>query len=142
MHAPHGTVAPARLAAAAGSRWRGGAGARDCTQPLRLLPACAARRLASVCDPACALPPTPATLPPPPHRQVFKELQPGLGISRLGEPEFLAFVRLATYCTRYVRLREVSKRCRFCWLLVVVKRAFVRLATYCTRYVRLREVRF
>ncbi|KAL4422339.1 hypothetical protein ABPG75_008536 [Micractinium tetrahymenae] len=37
---------------------------------------------------------------------VFKELQPGLNISRLAEADFLHFVRLATYCTRYVRLRE------------------------------------
>ena len=42
------------------------------------------------------------------RRQVFKELEPGLNISRLSEADFLNFVRLATYCTRYVRLREVS----------------------------------
>lgn len=39
---------------------------------------------------------------------MLKELEPGLNISRLSEADFLNFVRLATYCTRYVRLREVS----------------------------------
>lgn len=42
--------------------------------------------------------------------QVFKKLQPGLNISRLAEADFLNFVRLSTYCTRYVRLREVGRR--------------------------------
>lgn len=39
--------------------------------------------------------------------QVFKELEPGLNISRLSDADFLNFVRLSTYCTRYVRLKEV-----------------------------------
>ncbi|PSC68202.1 calcium-translocating P-type PMCA-type [Micractinium conductrix] len=41
--------------------------------------------------------------------QVFKEVQPGLNISRLGAGEFHSFVKLATYCTRYVRLKEERK---------------------------------
>jgi hypothetical protein len=40
---------------------------------------------------------------------VFKELEPGLHISRLAEADFLNFVRLAAWCTRYVRLREVRR---------------------------------
>jgi len=28
--------------------------------------------------------------------------------SRLEAPDFLSFVRLSTYCTQYIRLREVS----------------------------------
>lgn len=60
-----------------------------------------------------ACPPEPPSLLsrhslPAHHLQVFKELQPGLNISRLTEADFLHFVSLATYCTRYVRLREVS----------------------------------
>jgi hypothetical protein len=51
--------------------------------------------------------------------QVFRELQPGLNISRCSEADFLHFVRLATYCTRYVRLREVCcvqyGVCVMCW---------------------------
>ncbi|KAL4855933.1 Protein timeless [Chlorella vulgaris] len=41
--------------------------------------------------------------------QVFKELEPGLNISRLSDADFLNFVRLSTYCTRYVRLKEERK---------------------------------
>jgi hypothetical protein len=44
---------------------------------------------------------------PPAAVQVFKELEPGLNISRLSDADFLNFVRLSTYCTRYVRLKEV-----------------------------------
>ena len=36
-------------------------------------------------------------------------MEPGLNISRLSEGDFLNFVQLATYCTRYVRLREVRR---------------------------------
>ncbi len=35
------------------------------------------------------------------------QLEPGLNISRLSDADFLNFVRLSTYCTRYVRLKEV-----------------------------------
>ena len=59
---------------------------------------------------ACFLPtlfpPSPRFLPFP--LQVFREVQPGLNISRLGDADFMHFVRLATYCTRYVRLKEVG----------------------------------
>ncbi len=73
---------------------------------------------------------------------MFRELQPGLNISRCSEADFLHFVRLATYCTRYVRLREASRIaifvCRCCSCAGWIARC-VCLATYCTRYVRLRE---
>lgn len=39
--------------------------------------------------------------------QVFKEAQPGLGVSRLNNAEFLHFAELATLATRYVRVKEV-----------------------------------
>eukprot|EP00887_Chlorella_sp_A99_P001979 scaffold18.g1979.t1 len=40
---------------------------------------------------------------------VFKELEPGINISRLERSDFLSFIRLATFCTQYVRLREECK---------------------------------
>lgn len=69
--------------------------------------------LASPCPMAasCAAPPhSHAPQLPLSCLQVLKELQPGLNISRCSEADFLHFVRLATYCTRYVRLREVRRR--------------------------------
>lgn len=40
--------------------------------------------------------------------QVFREVQPGLGLSRLEEPDFLRFVELATLATKYIRVKEVG----------------------------------
>lgn len=76
---------------------------RSCSQASPFLPCPKAA--------SCAAPPySHAPQLNPPCLQVFKELQPGLNISRCSEADFLHFVRLATYCTRYVRLREV-RRC-------------------------------
>ncbi len=38
-----------------------------------------------------------------------KSLEPGLGISRLGRPDFLRFIHLARLATGYVRLKQVRR---------------------------------
>ncbi|GAB4821374.1 hypothetical protein N2152v2_008420 [Parachlorella kessleri] len=41
--------------------------------------------------------------------QMFKQVQPGLGLSRYEAPEFVNFVELATLATKYVRVKEERK---------------------------------
>lgn len=39
-----------------------------------------------------------------------QDLEPGLGISRLDRNDFLRFMQLATFCSSYMRLKEVRPR--------------------------------
>lgn len=48
--------------------------------------------------------------PPPARPQVFREVQPGLGVSRLVQRDFQAFMELAALATRFIRVKEVRKR--------------------------------
>ena len=62
------------------------------------------------------------TTPSPSAPQVFQEVKPGLGLSRLGEADFLSYVELATLATRYIRVKEVR-----CAALAGARRGLLRM---------------
>ena len=75
-------------------RWRG---------PGSLRRRAPGQRSATQRHPHLPLPHTPLPCP----AQVFRDLRPGLGVSRLGDREFVQYLQLAAYCTQYLRLKEV-----------------------------------